>query len=83
MRRDSGRIPPNLSVSRIETGTYATEVDAAPKDEFVTDDRFGDVVAKTSPSDIAELVLRVLSSGVGPAAETDDRTAAVSGYARM
>jgi ADP-heptose:LPS heptosyltransferase len=53
----------NLSVSRVETGTYCdTELDVAPEDEFVTADRFAAVVAKVPPEDIAEAVLRVALS---------------------
>ena len=50
----------NLSVSRVETGTYCdTELDVAPHDEFVTGDRLASVVAKTSPAAISESILRM------------------------
>jgi ADP-heptose:LPS heptosyltransferase len=53
----------NISVSRVETGTYCeTELDAAPEDERVTEDRFNEVVAKRPPNDIAEHVVRLIAS---------------------
>ncbi len=53
----------NLSVSRVETGTYCdNELDAAPDDEFVTDDQFAGVVATRPAADIAERVLRMTPS---------------------
>ncbi|MEO7648775.1 MAG: glycosyltransferase family 9 protein [Gemmatimonadaceae bacterium] len=56
----------NLGGSHVETGVYCdSEIDAAPSDEFVTEAGSAEVFAATSPSSIAQLVLRAMSSRPG------------------